>query len=318
MRLLALLLMAACPLPAASPDWDALIRRDHPRLFLNAGMLPQMKARALGEEAAAFADLRRRVESLAGPKTEDRDYGYEAADAAFVFLITREARHRDIATGLLEHSAALYLRRYAEQRAVDWYTFSRICAIAAWDWLYNELEPARRNRIGADLLEAVRQAQPTKERKAFARGMERENWGSATTGFYGTPNLLWFGGLAAYRAGANDDLAAQQLAEGYKLYMQMLEHRTKACGDDGGSASATLGYWLGAYPFAEFNFFHTWRSATGKDISADWPYVATLPSYIYWNWLPGGREFGSGDASHSTNIIPAGSLASHLKQIIYF
>ena len=85
--------------------------------------------------------------------------------------------------------------------------------------------------------------------------------------------------------------------------MEVLEHRAAAAGEDGGSASATLGYWLGAYPWAEFNFFHTFRSATGRDLSRDWPYVGLLPAYIFWNWLPGMREFGAGDAMHRTNVI---------------
>jgi heparin/heparan-sulfate lyase len=79
-----------------------------------------------------------------------------------------------------------------------------------------------------------------------------------------------------------------------------------------------LNYALAAYPWAEFNFFHTFESATAVDIAADWPYVAYLPSYIFWNWLPGGREFGYGDAYHTTNLIRLRSLNLHLSQIVQF
>jgi heparin/heparan-sulfate lyase len=79
-----------------------------------------------------------------------------------------------------------------------------------------------------------------------------------------------------------------------------------------------LNYALAAYPWAEFNFFHTFNSATGLDIAADWPYVAYLPAYIFWNWLPGAREFGYGDAYHTTNQIRLRSLNLHLSQIVQF
>ena len=303
-------------------DWTAAVRRDHPRLFFNAESWPAVKSRALGRESPLFAAMQSRVEKLAGPLIEDRDYGTEAAETALVFRVTGQTSHREIAERLLAHSAALYVRRHAQKRAVNWYTFSRINALAALDWLYNDLSPSRRTEIGRFLLAAARDAQPTTSRRPFIGpdlgGSERENWSDPTTGFYGTPSLLWFAGLAAFRDGIDDPLAEEFLRRGYALQIQLLEHRRKAAGDDGGSASATLAYWLGAYPWAEFNFFHTFLSATGRDISRDWPYVATLPGYIFWNWLPGMREFGSGDATHRTNQIPPQDVQTHLAQLAHF
>ncbi len=261
------------------------------------------------------------MDELPAQPLDDRDYGTPAAEAAIVYRVTGEARYRERAVQLLAHSAALYVRRYSQKRAVHWYSFTRINAIAAFDWLFGDLPPARRHAIGRDLLAAVRDAQPTRARKAFATGfsgVERENWGNTKSGFYSTPSLLWFAGLAMLGEGIDDPLAEEFLRRGHQLQLEVLNHRGAASGDDGGSASATLGYWLGAYPWAEFNFFHTWQSAIGKDISAEWPYVAALPNYIFWNWLPGMREFGAGDARHTTNEIPAGDLRTHLAQIIHF
>src|SRR5690606_31790136 len=126
----------------------AAIRPDHPRLFFNAESWPAVKARALGRDAALFAAMRARVEELPAQPVDDRDYGTEAAEAAYVHRVTGEPRYRRRAEQLLAHSAALYVRRYAQKRAVHWYSFTRINAIAAFDWLHNELPSARRRAIG--------------------------------------------------------------------------------------------------------------------------------------------------------------------------
>lgn len=314
------LLLALLSPSALAADWTDLIRKDHPRLFLNADTLPAVKARVLGRDAKLFAEMKARVASIPAVLEEDRDYGTAAAEAAFVWLVSGE--HRDVAVKLLDHSARLYVRRHQQKRAVDWYTFSRINAIAAYDWLYNSLTGEQRQRIGTLLLHAVRDAQPTEDRRPFIGpdlgGLERENWGDTASGFYSTPSMLWFAGLAMFRDGIDDKLSEEFLRTGHKLQHEVLSFRRSAVGDDGGSASATLGYWMGAYPWAEFNFFHTWRSATGQGLAREWPYVATMPSYVFWNWLPGMREFGAGDATHRTNELPARSLRIHFAQIAHF
>ena len=145
----------------------------------------------------------------------------------------------------------------------------------------------------------------------------QENWSGTTTGFYGNRSLLWYAGLATY--GENIDKRSEWfLAEGYRLNMELLNHRRKGAGDDGGSATASQNYAMAAYPWSEFNFFHTFRSATGKNIALDWPHASYLPGYLYWNMLPGQREFGAGDAYHSTNVISLSQMRSHLLQIIHF
>ena len=116
-----------------------------------------------------------------------------------------------------------------------------------------------------------------------------------------------------------DDARSRDYVErGYRLYMRLLEHRRAAAGDDGGSASATLGYAMGAYPWAEFNFFHTMESAFGLEIAPDWPYAAYFVGYVMWNWLPGAREFGTGDAYHQTNSLPQWQMYTHLAQLRHF
>ncbi len=300
--------------PAAEPDWAALIRKDHPRLFFNRDTFPAVKARALGAEKELFASMRQRVDELAAGSLEPGDYGVRAAEAAFVFLVTGEESYGDFAARLLENSIDWYHARYAQKKSVSWYSFSRINAWAAYDWLFDHLGQARRKRLGASFLKAVLQVQPTRDRESFPW----ENWLPPISGFYSTPSLLWYAGVATFGDGIDDPLAARLTARGYQLFLELLRYRARAAADDGGSASGALNYALAAYPWAEFNFFHTFRSATGRNIADDWPYVAYLPGWVFWNWLPGGREFGYGDAYHTSNRIGLRGLSIHLAQIVHF
>lgn len=153
-------------------------------------------------------------------------------------------------------------------------------------------------------MQATQNEQPTKARKPFPR----ENWIGPISGFYSTQSIVWYAGLATYREGIDDERSGRFLNDGYGLYLELLKYRSHAAGDDGGSASGALNYCLAAYPWAEFNFFHTYLSATGQDIAREWPYVAWLANYIFWNWLPEAREFGYGDAYHTANRMPLGEL----------
>jgi heparin/heparan-sulfate lyase len=309
-----LLLAVTIVTAAAAQDWKSRIRDDHPRLFFNEGSWPAVKARAVGEESATFKDMRSRVDELVATQIDIDDYGTQAAESAFVFLVTGNRDYLRLTKKLLATSIGHYHKCYADQKSVNWYSFSRINAWAAYDWIFDYLSEDERKEMGQAFLRAVEQVQPTRERKSFPR----ENWLGPISGFYGTPGLLWYAGLATYGEGINDELAESFLTKGYSLYIRLLEHRSFAASDDGGSASGALNYALAAYPWAEFNFFHTFKSATGVDIAADWPYVAYLPAYIFWNWLPGGREFGYGDAYHTTNQIRVRSLNLHLSQIVQF
>jgi heparin/heparan-sulfate lyase len=100
--------------------------------------------------------------------------------------------------------------------------------------------------------------------------------------------------------------------------MRLLEYRRRACGDDGGGASATLGYIFGAYPWAEQNFFYTWLSSTGENIAPNWPHSALLANYVIWNWIeanPVPLEFGYGDTPHTQNRLPVGQLYTHMANV---
>ncbi|MHB9029009.1 MAG: heparinase II/III domain-containing protein [Candidatus Latescibacterota bacterium] len=299
----------------APEELKRIIRKDHPRLFFNKDTFPKIKARALGEERADFDRIKARMDKLlTADSLASNDYGSPASEAAFVWLVTEDDRYLALAKRLLETSIRYYHECYTQQKPVNWYAFTQINAWSAYDWIFNRLTPEERTKWGASFIEEVELIQPTDKRHYF---YPQENWSGITTGFYGNRSLLWFAGLATF--GENVDSRSETfLAEGYKLYMEVIAHRRKGAGDDGGSASACMNYVMAAYPWSVFNFFHTHRSATGRNIALDWPDVSYLPGYLYWNLLPGRREFGVGDAPHSTNLISLGEMRTHILQIINF
>ncbi len=308
------LAFSALPPAKVPPELASMIRRDHPRLFFNTDTFPAVKARALGPDAAQFARIRADLDKLDPAKLASADYGPQASEAALVWLVTGEERYLDLGKALLQRSIGYYREQYDQKKPANWYAFNQICAWAAYDWLFDRLTPAERKDWGSAFIDQVEKIQPTTERHYF---MPQENWSGPTTGFYGNRSLLWYAGLATFGNGV-DDRSETFIAEGYRLYMEVLAHRRKGAGDDGGSATASLNYALAAYPWSVFNFFHTYRSATGRNIAPEWPDVSYLPGYLYWNMLPGDREFGIGDSYHTTNALTLGSMRTHILQTLCF
>ncbi len=297
------------------PPWTKQIRPDHPRLFFNADTWPGVKQRALGREATSYAAVKARIdkELSRNPKPEAaRDVGPLAARAAFVYRVTGDRKYLGLATVLLQQSLCLYEKRFAERKAVDWYSTSRIHAALAWDWLYSDLEPTLRADLMARLLRVVWAVIDAKPR------IYRENYSGHNTGFYGVHNALWFLGCTALGTGIEPELTARALVWGRDENVKLLAHRRSACGDDGGSASSCLGYAFGAYPWSEQNFLTTWLSSTGEALASAWPHSVMLANYVVWNWIPsaaGPLQFGAGDTPHTGNRLPASSLYSHMANI---
>jgi heparin/heparan-sulfate lyase len=312
----ALVVPLACPAQDDTPEWVGTIRADHPRLFVNAYIWPDVPAFATGEMNEHYLKVKGRADELPDDLGV-KDWGFEAEDAAFVWLMTHEPKYLDLTRRLLDASLAFYHKRIAEKVMVNWYCHTRVSALTAYDWIFVDAPEDWREQWGKSMLEHVAQVQP------YAGW--REDWGTGrtnrsgyTTGFYGTQNLLWFAGLALHGEGIDDERALDFLVRGQDLNIKLLEHRRNACGDDGGSASPTLGYAMGAYPWAEFNFLHTWESATGENIAPDWPHVAMFANYILWNYLPGAHEFGYGDAPHTTNQMTRWDMCMHMSNTMHF
>jgi hypothetical protein len=299
------------------PGWVEKIRKDHPRLFFNSQTWPAVRQRALGPEREWYLYIKGRVDRLIN-STNGRDvlgareYGQEAAWSAFVYRMTEEPQYLELSKKCLDASLRFYDECLNARKSVNWYSTSRVHATLAWDWLCESLSEEERHDYMSRLVRAVNgvlKARPT---------IYRENMSGYSSGFYGVKNCLWFIGCTAFGTGIEEEKVNGWLVWGRNENMKMLEHRRRACGDDGGGASATLGYVLGAYPWAEQNFFYTWLSATGENIAPDWPHSAWLANYVIWNWIEadsGSLEFGYGDQPHTKNAMPTSQLYTHMANI---
>jgi heparin/heparan-sulfate lyase len=299
------------------PEWTRTIRPDHPRLFFNTDTWPSVRDRALGAERPSYERVKSRTDQLLAKlgdvrELEPQELGPEAAQAAFVLLITDDTRYLELAKRCLNASLDFYDVCFRQKKTVNWYSTSRVHAIMAWDWLYNYLTESERRETLSRLVRAIDNV--LKARPAIYR----ENMSGYATGFYGVKNCLWFIGCTGFGTGIETDRVNEWLVWGHDENLKLLEHRRKACGDDGGGASPTLGYVFGAYPWSEQNFFYTWLSSTGQNIAPQWPHGAWLANYVIWNWISTDGapfHFGYGDTPHTDNRLPTGQLYTHMANI---
>jgi hypothetical protein len=333
-------------IPFIKPDdldtWLPQLRPGHPRLFFNSETWPAVKARASSVASGDYATLFERVKGYpdepegdsGGPPSESEqeiagqtfmmptakdpnEWGVQAMETAFVYLVSGEKQYLVKARRMLEVSVEVYHQCYRERRAVHWYCMSRVCAITAYDWICNDLSDVQRRAILSPLLRHIEDIQPGPGKPAIYRINDSDH----KTGFYGVRNIPWFAGLAGYGDGIEDELASGLLKTGYENYCQMLNFREACALDDGGLASTTTGYALGAYSWASFNVFHTWKSAFGDDLAPHWQHMALFPNWILWNWIPADDhplEFGSGDTYHADNHLRTYALYEHMSQIMHF
>lgn len=308
--------------------WLTNVTTEHPRVFFNKATFEQVKMKALGLENNAYSTIKSRVDKLHGKditfsapnakdgsSNSDHEYGMRAAEAAFIYQVTKEARYLELTKNLLTSLVNYYEYRNNNKLNIAWRSFSRINTLAAYDWIYNDLTEEERKNIGTKLLKEISFMLPSKDRPEFYR----ENRSSdITTGFYGTGVLEWYAGLVFYKSGIDDVLALKLLRDGYDQHMKLIKYRKEIAGDDGGSATAVLEYALKAYPWAELNFMQSFQSATGMDISEECAHLALYPNFIYWSWITGNnKEFGFGDADHWTNGYVVNYLHLHLSQVLH-
>ena len=296
--------------------WDNF-NHDHPRLFFNKSILEDVRARIKRGEAHDFYQEHLEwAESLYSKEPDVGDHGQQAAILAFIYLINKDPRALAAAKKRLKLSVQFYKQMDRANEPVAWFSKSRIQAICTYDWLYEDLTPSERKQLIMDLLDHVENVQPLADGTTSIPG--NNIWADHTAGFYGTQSLLWYVGIAALGDGFDDERARHFIEVGYDLNYKTLEFRRRMAGDDGGSTTGSLNYALGHNAYAEFNFFHTMRSAFATDLAPDWPHVAWIVNYLLWNRLPGNRWFGAGDAYHEDNVIPQHGLYSHLAHIRHF
>jgi len=298
-------------------NWTETVRADHPRMFFNRDTWPQVKAYTLEHEADFYARVKRIVAGL--PDVPDAKqcesgstpkYGGHAQRAAFVWLTERDPAALAKAKSYLLEAVKFYNRRSSARRTVNWYSASRVCAMTAYDWIHDQLTPDERRQVGLGLLKHYTDC-------LSGRSFARQNRSDHTSGFYGPTNMAWYLGLALTKDGVDDARAAQLLRQGYDEHLKLLEYRAQSAGDDGGTGSLAVGYGLGMYPWAEFNFMHTFNSATGLAVEDHFGHLSLFPNWVFWNWLPGDMSWGLAD-SCPPHKMGSAFLEMHMLQTAHF
>lgn len=310
---------------AEVPDWSRL-RTDHPRLYFNADTWPAVQARAEGPCREHTAAIRKTADNPQPPSREwsaiERpprrpgsaidayDWGDALVALALVQRLDPDPARLERIRDMLQASLDYYHACFAQGKSVNWYARSRMGWLCALDWTWNDLPEDLRVDLARGFLKHVDEA-------VHGPHKQRQNRGGVRTGYYGDDNLALFTGLALQGTGADDAMATRLLNEGFETYQKVIAHRRQMADDDGGAASATLGYSVGEYPFAEWDYLHCMASAAGLDRREEMAYVVGFSNYILWNLLPGNLEFGYGDTPHLHNRLPSTWMHTHLSHLMH-
>ncbi len=342
---------AAFPSSAGAIDqYISNLRPQHPRLFINSEMIPALRARAYDEEYSRFTQLKTAVDqlpttpsttpihaftldgnghiiesSMSPPTMKAKDLfahdgGKQAMQAALVYLITEDTQYLDKAKTYLEHF--IYILEFSADKELwmDLKGESRINAMTAYDWIYNDLTQSEREDFILPLLDYMESAQHVNDGGTFTF---RRSYGDETNGNYGEDALRYFGGLVAYGDGFDDTLARDFLRSGIDQYIGMMDYRDSISDGSGLLSAATPGYSFGNYPYATFLFLHSWEAAFGDDISHHWSQMTNYATWFDFATINQGAgqsflSFGVGDTYHDGNVISAWEMYTHLAQVIHF
>ena len=315
-------------MPAGDYSWIPQVSSEHPKLFFTKKDLARIKQNAEGSESAVFTEMKKRIDAIiskpvvfsdplaaSGEANKDHEYGFRAAESALVFIVTKDKQYLEFTKTLLRELVAYYQLRIDNNLNITWYAYSQVNAICAYDWIFNNLSKAERAEIGTALfrtLDNIAWHTPAERPARF-----RENTSGSKSGCYGPPIIPWYLGLAFLGdEGVDQDRCRKLIREGYDLFQGMAAHRAVTAGKMGGGASPAPNYSFGFYPYADFNFIYTMRSAAGRDISEDMLYVLKYLNYLDWIRLPYNREFGFGDVHHYNCRLPELDINAHIFHVL--
>jgi len=352
---LAVCFCAAFALAAAEafPNCEALramVRKDHPRLYLTRETLPQFRQHANSPGMKSLLDACRaaalrapetpriRANSLARidggklvilKKTGDQDkvesyvdldsfYGRTAVRCALLYRTTGEKKYFDKARTYLLAYPELLRFSHANRLMLEWWNTDKLAAIVAWDWLYDELSPADRRAFMEPMLEymAIVTGKP---------GYMVNNCGP-TSANYGEPGLLFPLALAVTGEPYKTDLIDRFFLDGYKNATEMMAYREETSAGTGQMVYPAANYSFGLNPLASFHFQHVVRSAAGIDGMKYYPQIRDFANYFRWmtvpavmrNGEPGFYSYGWGNAFHVDNGVPLHLIYTHMAQVIHF
>lgn len=315
-----------------TPLEDAsLVISTHPRLFIRPEDIPAIRENAAGDARQYYDAMKQRVDKLmaegisfedplaaSGEYNTNHEIGFRASDAAMVWLISEDETYLQYAKTILSAATEYYQLRVSNNLNIAWYIYSQVCALCAYDWLYNDLTKEERISMGTALYNVMYDIAWHGDGIRSAR--YRENISDHTSGVYGITALPWYISLAFSSDGINDGTCSEMFRSGYEFHRKMIAYRREMAGTNGGGATACPVYSFGFYPLADFNFIRTYKSATGIDISEELDYVLKYANYINWSSLPDERkgsakEFGFGDANHFYCRMPYQDINYHLCEI---
>ena len=196
-------------------EWLGHIRHEHPRMFLTSEDIPQITHAARNYENHTFRSMQRQVDNLiksgvtftnelasTGESTRNDRYGDRVADAAMLWLITKDQKYLDFTKELLRKLTAYYKLRASNDLNITWYAFPVIATLCAYDWIYNDLAPEEREEMGRELYYA---SYNVAWHGAGLREIRyRENPSGHESGLYGSSVLPWYVGLTFMHEGIND------------------------------------------------------------------------------------------------------------------
>lgn len=325
----------------------ATIRRDHPRIFFNRETLPLFRAylkrpemqRYYQEQVKApYAKLPAEPKIWNGERGQGRGegnsyaqlpkptiWGIAAARAAMIYLVEDDREALNKARQLLRLSGPAMLASFdAKVMAGDYYSTEVLYALAAYDWIYNELTPEERTAILKPMLEYIFRCE-TEAHKFVSPHSVPEG------GFYGVRMLKWYGALAAIHDRIDEPTARKLLYEGYTDHQLLLANREQQTSDDGGLVSTANNYTMVAYLWSSYNYLLSVESATGK-LPSQLNHLRYFPQWCVWNFINGHpqrigegtawertvdfHDFGIGDTG---NTLKTGcDVSFHMYEIMHF
>ena len=326
----ATIMTVSCRNPVDVPDDKGTVcpvysvRAGHPRLFVTKEDIPNIKSAAKTSARNTYWQTKEDVDNLlhgsisfANPTAENgTENGWvisKVSQVAMLYLITGKKEYLDYTKKFLQKIIEYYRIRIDNNLNADWYVFPQISTLCAYDWIYDALTQDEREKIGRPLYQVMMDIAWHGEGLRPQR--IRENTGGYNTGFYGTDALPWYIAITFYNDGIDDARCEKMFQKGLQLNMKMTQFRSELIGKNGGGSTGCVGYALGAYPVADFNFIRSYRAATGIDISQKLDYVLGYLNFIDWNRLPGNREFGFGDSYHYDCLLPEKEINYHLREI---
>ena len=326
----ATIMTVSCRNPVDVPDDKGTVcpvysvRAGHPRLFVTKEDIPNIKSAAKTSARNTYWQTKEDVDNLlhgsisfpnptAVNGTENGWVISKASQVAMLYLITGKKEYLDYTKKFLQKIIEYYRIRIDNNLNADWYVFPQISTLCAYDWIYDALTQDEREKIGKPLYQVMMDIAWHGEGLRPQR--IRENTGGYNTGFYGTDALPWYIAITFYNDGIDDARCEKMFQKGLQLNMKMTQFRSELIGKNGGGSTGCVGYALGAYPVADFNFIRSYRAATGIDMSQKLDYVLGYLNFIDWNRLPGNREFGFGDSYHYDCLLPEKEINYHLREI---